>query len=77
MTELLWIMLQVSMDKIKAENDMDIVAEGESIVVKTDEEDMPSTFSGMEAQPEVNLFMDEVLGGCASVCVCVRVRVCV
>jgi hypothetical protein len=62
-------MLQESMDKIKVENDMDFVTDGDSIVIKTDEEDIPSSFSGKKAEPEVNLFVDEVLGGCASVCV--------
>jgi hypothetical protein len=63
-------MLLENMDEIKVENDMGSVTEGDSILKKTDEEDMP-TFSGQKIQLEVHLLMDEVLGCCASVCVCV------
>jgi hypothetical protein len=59
------------MDEIIVENDIEIVTEGGSILMKTDEEDMTPPFSGQMSQPEVNLFMDEVVGGCASVCVCI------
>jgi hypothetical protein len=48
---------------------MEIVSEGYFILMKTDQEDMPQTFSVQKSQSEVNLFMDEVMGGCASVCV--------
>jgi len=63
-------MLLENMDEIKVENDTGSVTEGDSILKKTDEEDMP-TFSGQKIKPEVQLLMDEVVGGCASVCVCV------
>ena len=59
------------MNEIKVENDMEIVSEGYFVLMKTDQEDMAPTFSGRKSQSEVNLFMDEVVGGCASVCVCV------
>jgi hypothetical protein len=67
------VMLQESMNEIKVENDLEIVCEGYFIPMKTDQEDMPPTFSGQKSESEVNLFMDEVVGGCASVCVCVCV----
>ena len=62
-------MLQESMNEIKVENDTEIVSEGYFILMKNDQEDMPPTFSVQKSQSEVNLFMDEVMGGCASVCV--------
>jgi hypothetical protein len=68
-------MLQESMNEIKLENDMEIVSEGYFILMKTDQEDMPPTSAAQKSQSEVNLFMDEVVGGCASVCVCVCVCV--
>jgi hypothetical protein len=67
-TELLSLMLLENVDEIKVENDMGSVTEGDSIVKKTDEEDMP-TFSGQKIKPEMPLLMDEVLGIFASVCV--------
>jgi hypothetical protein len=62
-------MLLENMDEMK-ENYMGSVTEGDSILKKTDEADMP-TFSGQKIKLEVQLLMDEVVGGCASVCVCV------
>jgi hypothetical protein len=62
-------MLQESMDEIKEENYMDIVTDEYSILVKTDEEDVQPTVSGQKSQSEVNLFVDEVVGVCASVCI--------
>jgi hypothetical protein len=62
------------MDEIKGENYMEIVTDGCSVLVETDKEDMQPTFSEQKSQSEVNLFMDEVVGVCASVCgVCVCV----
>jgi hypothetical protein len=63
-------MLLENMDEMKVENYMGSVTEGDSICKKTDEEDVP-TFSGQKVQPDLHLLMDEVVGGCASVCVCV------
>jgi hypothetical protein len=64
-------MLQESMNEVKVENDMEIVSEGYFFRMKTDQEDITPTFSGQKSQSEVNLFIDEVAGVCASVCVCV------
>ena len=61
------------MKEIKVENDIEIVSERHFILMKSDQEDIPPTFSVQKSQSEVNLFMDEVVGGCASVCVCVCV----
>ena len=58
------------MNEIKVENDTEIVREGYFFLMKTDQEDMQPTFSGQKSQSQVNLFMDEVVGVCASVCVC-------
>jgi hypothetical protein len=64
-------MLQESMNEIKVENDTEIVSERYFFLMKTDQEDTRPTFSGQKFQSEVNLFMDEVVGVCASVCICV------
>jgi hypothetical protein len=64
-------MLQESMNETKVENDMEFVRERYFILMKTKQEDMPPTFSGQTSHYQVNLFMDEVVGGCASVCACV------
>ena len=58
------------MDEIKEENNMNIVPDGYPILVETDEEDMQPTVSGQKSHSEVNLFMDEFMCVCASVCVC-------
>jgi len=63
-------MLQENMNEIKVENDVDFVSERYFLLMKTEQEDMPPTFSGQTAQFEVNLFMDEIVRGCACVCVC-------
>jgi hypothetical protein len=54
-------MLQESMNEIKVENDTEFVSERYFFLMKTEQEDMPPTFSGQTAQFEVNLFMDEVV----------------
>lgn len=63
------------MNEIKVENDTEIVSEGYFFLMKTDQEDMRPTFSGQKSQSEVNLFMDEVVGVCACVCVCFFLQV--
>jgi hypothetical protein len=66
-------MLQESMNEIKVENDVEAVSEGYFMLMKSDQEDLPPKFSVQRSQSEVNLFMDEIVVGCASVCVCVCV----
>jgi hypothetical protein len=56
------------MNEIKVENDREFVSERYFILMKNKQEDMTPTFSGQTSQFEVNLFMDEVVGGCARVC---------
>jgi len=63
-------MLLENMDEMKVKNNMGSVTEGDCILKKTDEGEMP-TFSGQKIKREVHLLTDEVLVGCASVCVCV------
>jgi hypothetical protein len=57
-----------NVDEIKVENDMGSVTEGDSIVKKIDEEEIP-TFSGQKIKPEMPLLLNEFVGGFASVCV--------
>jgi hypothetical protein len=66
-------MLLENMDEMKVENDMGSVTEGDYILKKTDEGDMP-TFSGQKIKPEVHLLTDEVVGGCTC---CLYVYECV
>jgi hypothetical protein len=53
-------MLQERMNEIKVENDTEIVREGYFFLTKTEQEDMPPTFSGQKSRSEVNLFMDKL-----------------
>jgi hypothetical protein len=50
-----FIILQQNVDRIKVENDVDVVSGEDSIGVETEEFYVPSAFSVKKSEPEVSL----------------------